>query len=241
MNTHFKNLVKSFTCIIIIIMAVSCKNNNQNNSSAITPREADVSANVYTDSVYTKGIQVLPGKLHCEYYNLGGEGVAYHDSDSTNSGSGSLNKGTDYLSTFRINEAVDISYTKFHDSIDNSKYNIIKPKEGQLYLGWTNAGEWTTYTVDVETAGSYLIGAMYTSNQNGQISIETEDGGTSGILNITSTFHPDDPIDWRNWHHWNYDTNLGKIELKSGIQTLKLNIVAIGQMNFDYLSFTLIK
>lgn len=241
MNVTFKNAMRYFSCLAIIIVMIACKNKSENNTANNTPIENNIPTNVYTDSVYTKGVQTLPGKLHCEYFNLGGEGIGYHDTDSINSGSGRLNKGTDYLSAFRIDEAVDISFTKYHDSIDNSKFNIIKPKEGQLYLGWTEAGEWTTYTVDVKTPGTYLIGAMYTSNQNAQISIETEDGTSSGVLNITSTFHPDDPIGWRQWHHWNFDTNLGKIELKGGIQILKMNIVAIGQMNFDYLSFTLIK
>jgi len=81
---------------------------------------------VYKDSIYNGGIQKILGKLQSEYYNLGGEGIAYHDTDSINSGIGNLNQGTDYLSTFRINEAVDISFTKYHDSKDNSKFN---PKE----------------------------------------------------------------------------------------------------------------
>jgi hypothetical protein len=194
----------------------------------------------YTDAIHKEGIQNIPGKLQCEYYNLGGEGIAYHDVDTTNSGSGNLNKGQDYLSTFRINEAVDISFTKYHDSIDNSKYNIVKPAENQLYLGWTVAGEWTKYTVNVKQSGIYQIGLMYTSNQNGQIKIDS-DYITSGILDVNSTFHVNERIQWRQWHHWNYNKNLGKIKLKKGVQILTLNIVAIGQMNFDYLEFVLLK
>lgn len=34
--------------------------------------------NVCQDAVYKKDMQTFPGKLECEYYNLGGEGVAYH-------------------------------------------------------------------------------------------------------------------------------------------------------------------
>jgi len=60
-------------------------------------------------------IQQIPGRVECEYYNEGGEGVAYHDSDSINNGSGKLNpaNGT-YLNEFRMKEGVDISYTKEH-------------------------------------------------------------------------------------------------------------------------------
>ena len=60
---------------------------------------------------------------------MGGEGVAYHDSDAKNNGSGALNPadGT-YLNEFRMNEGVDTSYTKFHDEIDNNPYNLVLPR-----------------------------------------------------------------------------------------------------------------
>ncbi|WP_204524831.1 carbohydrate-binding protein [Confluentibacter citreus] len=196
---------------------------------------------IYADEVYKKGMQTIPGKLECEYYNFGGEGIAYHDNDTKNSGSGNLNRGTDYLSTFRINEAVDISFTKYHDSIDNSKYNIVQPEKDQLYVGWTQAGEWTKYTIDVKISGVYQIGLMYTSNQNGKISVVSNKTGNSGILNVPTTFHKDDPIAWRQWHHWNYIHDLGTIPLKKGIQTITLLTVAVGQMNYDYLEFKLLK
>jgi hypothetical protein len=33
----------------------------------------------------------IPGKIQCEFYDQGGEGIAYHDSNSINNGSGKLN------------------------------------------------------------------------------------------------------------------------------------------------------
>ncbi len=168
------------------------------------------------ESLFPENLPEIPGKIQCEFYNLGGEGIGYHDVDTINHGSGNLNKGKDYLSTFRQGEAPDISFTKYHDSIDNSKYNRVLPKEGQLYLGWTEPGEWTKYTVNVKKSGTYQIGLMYTANQNGQISIASQDKRGSGLLNIASTFDKDDPIAWRQWHHWNYAENLGQIHLKKG-------------------------
>jgi len=38
-------------------------------------------------------LQTIPGKLQCEYYDFGGEGIAYHDSDTINSGSGKIKSG----------------------------------------------------------------------------------------------------------------------------------------------------
>jgi hypothetical protein len=39
----------------------------------------------YDDSRYHGGAQKIPGRVQCAYYDRGGEGVAYHDSDSKNS------------------------------------------------------------------------------------------------------------------------------------------------------------
>src|ERR1700743_2194976 len=95
----------------------------------------------FHDSVYHGGPQKIPGRVQCAYYDLGGEGIAYHDSDAKNNGSGALNKADgSYLNEFRMNEGVDISYTKFHDTIDNNPYDLVQPPEGQLYVGWTVPG-----------------------------------------------------------------------------------------------------
>lgn len=83
----------------------------------------------YRDNRYQGGAQNIPGRVECAYYDSGGEGVAYHDTDSANKGSGTLNPadGT-YLNQFRMDEGVDISYTKFHDEIDNNPYNKVVPR-----------------------------------------------------------------------------------------------------------------
>jgi hypothetical protein len=110
----------------------------------------------YLDSRHQKGAQGIPGPVECAYYDRGSEGVAYHDADAKNNGSGSLNPadGT-YLNGFRMDEGVDISYTKFHDQIDDNSYNLVKPPENQLYVGWTEPGEWFKITVEVAHAGVY--------------------------------------------------------------------------------------
>jgi len=40
----------------------------------------------YQDSRYTRGPQKIPGRVLCAYYDLGGKGVAYHDTDPKNQG-----------------------------------------------------------------------------------------------------------------------------------------------------------
>ena len=47
-------------------------------------------------------------------HDTGGEGVAFHDSDAKNNGSGNLNPANEtILNEFRMKEGVDTSYTKF--------------------------------------------------------------------------------------------------------------------------------
>src|ERR1700685_1079631 len=96
----------------------------------------------YRDSHHQNAPQKIPGRVECAYYDRGGEGVAYHDSDAKNNGSGALNPADgSYLNEFRMNEGVDTSYTKFHDTIDNNPYNLVEPPENLLYVGWVVAGE----------------------------------------------------------------------------------------------------
>ncbi len=228
------HLVALFFCITALgfVFLESCQTGKNLNTYKGKP---------YSDSIYNAGAQTIPGKLQCEYYDFGGEGIAFHDNDSTNSGSGRLNPADgSYLHEFRIDESVDISYTKFRDpAIDNTLYNLVQPEKDQLYVGWTNAGEWTKYTVNVTKAGTYQLGIMYTSNQNGKIAISVNDQDATGPLLIPSTFVAEDSVAWRQWHHWNYIDSISQVKLKEGLQTLTIHTVEIGQMNYDYIDFKL--
>jgi hypothetical protein len=192
----------------------------------------------FHDSVYAGGPQVIPGKVFCAYYDIGGEGIAYHDTDAKNNGSGGLNPadGT-YLNQFRMNEGVDISYTKFHDQIDNNPYNLVQPSEGQLYVGWTEPGEWFNLTIKVERAGVYVVDLLYTSNRGGEISFDLNGQELTGPVKIISTNNPADPIAWRQWHHWNVMKNLVEVKLPEGVSVLTVHVVSGGNMNFAYLDF----
>lgn len=182
--------------------------------------------------------QLIPGKLECEFYNLGGEGIAYHDSDSVNNGSGKLNPSNgNYFNEFRMHEGVDISYTK-SNNIDNNPFNKVEPEMNQLYVGWTVPNEWINYTVNVQESGTYKIGIKYTSNRGGSIEIISK-YTTSGILKIESTYNNADTVAWRQWHHWNKDDSVGAIDLDKGIQIITLKTLENGNMNYDYIVFNL--
>jgi hypothetical protein len=199
-----------------------------------------VRAAPYTDAYHPIGAQPIPGIVQCAYYDTGGEGIAYHDSDAINNGSGALNPadGT-YLNEFRMHEGVDTSYTKFHDpkvQIDNNPYNLVIPPDGQLYVGWTVPGEWFNLTVNVAHAGRYTGDLLYTSNRGGTISLDVN-GVPNPPINIPSTFSKAEPIAWRQWHHWNLLPNAATLNLPAGRSVLTVHILTEGQMNLATFNF----
>jgi len=129
----------------------------------------------YDDTLGFKGPQTIPGRLELAYYDFGGEGIAYHDSTSTNDGAILNHQCFDYgchfrpgipyhIAFFRENEGVDISYTK--DWADFKVPNVVAPMVNQLYIGWESNGEWTNYTVDVKVPGRYKIITVYANYDN---------------------------------------------------------------------------
>jgi hypothetical protein len=193
----------------------------------------------YRGKPWNNAPQQIPGKIQCEFYDMGGEGIAYHDIDSVNNGSGKLNppNGT-FLNEFRMKEGVDISYTKTKD-IDNNPYNMVEPMMDQLYVGWTEPGEWINYTVKVNKTGKYTIGLMYTASGDGGISLLLDGKQLTNELLIPSTRNDKEPIAWRQWHHWNRINSLVTVKLKKGMHVLTLKTVTNGNMNYDFLDFKL--
>jgi hypothetical protein len=201
---------------------------------AIAQIPNDYKGKPFKDSVYTKGAQTIPGRVELAYYDLGGEGVAYHDSTPENEGAklnhtaGHWRPGVpEYIVFFREHEGVDISYTK--DWADFNHPNKVDPEVNQLYIGWESDGEWTNYTVNVNRAGKYRIITVYGYHDN-----KSElwlNGQKATTLNL--------PEDTGNWHYWTQAT-IGEIVFPTAgpnLLTLKYNRGA----NLAYLDFLLIK
>jgi hypothetical protein len=214
-----------------LALAIACAR-----TSAALP--AGYAGKPFADSVYTGGPQAIPGKVQCAFYDLGGQGVAYHTADTRNQGSGKLNPANgSYLNEFRMHEAIGTSYTKFHDAIDNSPYDLVKPLEGQLYVGWTTPGEWFNITVNVAHAGTYAVDLLYTSNRGGKIALDLNGTPLVPSIDVTSTWSAAETIPWRQWHHWNLLNDAAVVSLPKGLSVLTLRIVSQGNMNLAYLDF----
>jgi hypothetical protein len=220
-----------FTSLALALLACSL---------AAPGQEQDYRGKPFHDSIYHGGPQKIPGRVQCAYYDLGGEGVAYHDADAKNRGSGGLNPadGT-YLNQFRMDEGVDTSYTKFHRDvpIDDNPYNLVAPPENQLYVGWTEPGEWFKVCVKVARAGTYTMDLLYTSNRGGTISLDLDGNRLTEPLEIASTKNDADPLAWRQWHHWNVMKKMAVASLPKGRHVLTVHILTSGNMNLAYLDF----
>jgi hypothetical protein len=194
----------------------------------------------YEDSRYHDGAQKIPGKVYCAYYDRGGEGVAYHDSDAKNNGSGALNPANgSYLNEFRMGEGVDTSYTKFNldPPIDDNSYEKVQPPANLLYVGWTEPGEWFNVTVEAAETGDYAADLLYTSNRGGTISLDVNGEPTTAPLTIEATFNTADPVAWRQWHHWNIAPHIAKLHLPAGKSVITVHILTQGNMNLAIFDF----
>jgi hypothetical protein len=194
----------------------------------------------FHDSRYQGGAQRIPGKVMCAYYDLGGEGVAYHDTDAKNHGSGELNPADgSYLNEFRMGEGVDTSYTKFgrDPQIDDTPYDKVKPDANLFYAGWTEPGEWFDITVDVAESGDYSADLLYTSNRGGTIALDVNGVRAADALQIASTYDAADPVAWRQWHHWNVAAGIARLHLNAGRNVITVHIETNGQMNLATFDF----
>ncbi|ACL16795.1 PKD domain-containing protein [Methanosphaerula palustris] len=108
------------------------------------------------------GPHTIPGTLQAEDYNIGGEGVTYHDTTVGNEGG-----------AYRQDD-VDIE---------------VLDTDGSPNVGWIRAGEWLTYTVNVSTAGTYDAGFRVASTHSGSSVLVYVDNGTTPVatLNVPNT------------------------------------------------------
>jgi hypothetical protein len=111
----------------------------------------------------------IPGKIETENFDIGGEGVAYHDYDGINHGD----------SSYRQGEGVDV------DSNSTG-----------LHVGWVENNEWLEYTVNVGSSGTYTFQARVShggSYAGGTFHMEIDGIDMTGTMQVPNT------STWRTW------------------------------------------
>ncbi|RSK46828.1 cellulase family glycosylhydrolase [Hymenobacter rigui] len=98
---------------------------------------------------------------------------------------------------------------------------------GGLNVGWIDTGDWMAYTVDVPTAGNYLVEYRVASlNGGGRISLEQNAGTTMrGTVNVPATGG------WQNW-----TTVSHTVWLPAGRQDIAIGVPA-GGYNINWWRF----
>jgi GH18 family chitinase len=122
-----------------------------------------------SSSAYLGVPAVIPGTIEAENYDIGGQGVAYNDSDATNDGT-----------QYRPSEGVDIEATT--------------DVGGGYDVGWTANGEWMKYSVNVTQPGAYTLQArVATQNSGDHFHVEIDGVNVSGTINVPNTGG------WQSW------------------------------------------
>ncbi len=102
----------------------------------------------------------LPGKVEMEDYDLGGEGIAYHDTTAGNK-----------FGQYRTDD-VDI---KFKAAIGH-------------FVGAVRKGEWLEFTVDVASSGNYKLRLRVATKKDGRrVHVEFNGVDVTGKINIPNT------------------------------------------------------
>jgi beta-glucosidase len=151
----------------------------------------------------------VPGTVQVANYDTGGQGVAYNVS-STN---GSANS---YRS-----DGVDLEDTA--DTADTSAPG------GEYDMGWTTAGQWFNYTVQVTTPGIYTVSFRVASPYGVTDALHIDN---SSGTNLTGSVAVPNTGGYETWA-----TVTASITLPAGEQTLTVDQDSNG-WNFHYLAFT---
>jgi hypothetical protein len=110
-----------------------------------------------TQAPYGGAAWAIPGSIQAENYDVGGEGAAFHDTTSTNTGGAYRAGGVDIFSG--------------HD--------------GGTIVGATRAGEWLEYTVNVATTGNYTLEARVSSiDSGGKFHVEFNGVNKTGTITM---------------------------------------------------------
>jgi len=144
----------------------------------------------------------IPGRIQVEDYDEGGATVAYQDTDGANNGG-----------MYRPDEGVDIE--------------ACSDAGGGYNLGWTEAGEWLEYSVDVAHAGQYTLVARVASlSGGGKFQVEFDGVDKTGLITAPAT------SGWQNW------TSLGMtVTLDAGPQIMRITMLS-GGYNLNYLELS---
>ena len=166
---------------------------------------AGSAARAATGAPYGGTAAAVPGAVYAENYDTGGQGVAYNVTSVNGTDNGYRSDGVDLEATTDTGG-------------------------GANDLGWTAAGQWFNYTVNVATAGTYTVGlrlAAPTAVTDGLHIANSAGTNLSGNVNVPAS---------GGWQTWT--TATATVTLPAGTQTLTVDQDS-GGWNINFLAFGL--
>ena len=166
---------------------------------------------VYPPREPYNGEKQIPGVFEAEDFDSGAEGLSFHDSDNTNEGD---------VKNYRT---------------DAGGVDFVKGNDGCV-IGYTAAGEWLEYTVNVTESGNYSYEATVSSGSTGSgfnIGLVKEDGSVVTLAKVDVPQTGDN-----DWSKYKVVTGDLKSPLEAGQQILRITINA-PYVNIDKIEFKL--
>lgn len=162
---------------------------------------------------YKNTVAEIPGKIQFENFDSGADGIAFHDANANKQGDAS-------------------SYRS-----DTGGVDIGKGGSGYC-VGYTEAGEWMEYTVNVKEAGLYSFDLFYAAPEDGatvSVAVSSADGvKTISENNVVLA-------KTGGWDAYKHGYGRMVLPLEEGEQRIRFNIVSgAGQyvINLDYITLS---
>jgi hypothetical protein len=145
----------------------------------------------------------VPGTVQAENYDTGGQGVAYNVTSTNGSANSYRSDGVDLEATTDTGGGYD--------------------------LGWTAAGQWFNYTVNVATAGTYSVGFRLAAPTAVTDALHIANSAGTNLSGAVAAPATGGYQDWT--------TVTANVTLPAGVQTLTVDQDAAG-WNSNYFTFT---
>ena len=156
--------------------------------------------------------QAIPGRIDCVDYDMGPEGIAFHDDLSSNTGG----MGSGF-------EPWNNGWTARNDGVD-----ITTAPDGYA-VGWTDSGEWLNYTVSC-VPGTYTLTIRY-SGPGGTLHLSQNGVNLTGTVSL-----PEGPNggDWNSFGTF----SVPNVQISAtGLATLQIYEES-GGYNLEWISLT---
>ena len=186
-------LFKNFTLVLASACILGACGDGGSAASDTAGSSAKSAAATTTGAPYGGTPWALPGTIEAENFDNGGQNVGYYNAANTNQGG-----------QYRSAEGVGIEAS----SDSGAGYDV----------GWTTAGEWLNYSVNVAAAGSYALQVRVASlGQGGQFHVNVDGVAATAQLTIPDT------QGWQNWQ-----TLSSSISLTAGQHVIQLYMDSAG-------------